>query len=358
MAETRRIDDITIGERHRKDMGDIEGLARSMDEIGLLQPVVIRPDGQLIAGARRILAARMLGWDAIPVYVVDIESLVRGEHAENNDRKGLTITENMDIGAAMEDEEIAAAKARQRRSGGANPGSEKFSEPPALTKVARAVGMSRPTYVKAKEVIESGDEALIAEMDRTGKVSGVHKKLKVARQVAEIEQEPQPLPTGPFRVIVADPPWSYANRTSDASHRASNPYPSMSLDEIKAMDIAGMAHDDAVLWLWTTNAHLPVAFGVLEAWGFTYKTTLTWVKNRMGTGDWLRGKTEHCLMCVRGKPTIQLTNQTTALNGPLREHSRKPDEFYEMIERLCPGAKVDIFARTHRDGWAGYGDEL
>jgi N6-adenosine-specific RNA methylase IME4 len=132
----------------------------------------------------------------------------------------------------------------------------------------------------------------------------------------------------------------------------------MNIEEIAAMPVKDMAADDAILWLWVTNAHLPVVWPIVDAWGFTYKTMLTWAKDRMGTGDWLRGKTEHCLMCVRGKPTIVLTNQTTLLPGPLRKHSQKPDEFYRLVEELCPGSKVELFSRTPRNGWAVHGNEI
>ncbi|MGA2513319.1 MAG: MT-A70 family methyltransferase, partial [Candidatus Limnocylindrales bacterium] len=91
--------------------------------------------------------------------------------------------------------------------------------------------------------------------------------------------------------------------------------------------------------------------------GFEPKTILTWAKDRMGTGDWLRGQTEHCLMCVRGHPTVTLTNQTTLLHGPMREHSRKPDEFFTLVESLCPGSKLELFAREARPGWAAWGAE-
>ena len=80
-------------------------------------------------------------------------------------------------------------------------------------------------------------------------------------------------------------------------------------------------------------------------------------KDRMGTGDWLRGQTEHCLMAVRGKPTIKLTNQTTLIHGPMREHSRKPEEFYAMVEALCPGSKHELYQRASRKGWSGDGAE-
>jgi len=180
-----------------------------------------------------------------------------------------------------------------------------------------------------------------------------HIKEKKKRVLVEqIKCEPKPLPEGPFRVQTVDPPWKYDARAEDITHRARNPYPDMTVDEIKALPVAERAHPDGcVLWLWTTNAFMRQAFDILDAWGFENKTILTWVKDKMGTGDWLRGKTEHCLMAIKGKPIVTLTNQTTALFGPLREHSRKPDEFYALVDSLCPGNKAEWFARTAREGW-------
>ena len=107
-----RIADIQIGERHRKDMGDIEGLARSIDEIGLLHPVVVRPDGTLVAGERRIKACLLLGWQDIPVTVVDLDAIIRGECDENQKRKDWTPTEAVAIAKELEPLEREAAKQR------------------------------------------------------------------------------------------------------------------------------------------------------------------------------------------------------------------------------------------------------
>jgi N6-adenosine-specific RNA methylase IME4 len=130
----------------------------------------------------------------------------------------------------------------------------------------------------------------------------------------------------------------------------------MDIEEIMAMPVAEITDDNAILWLWTTNAHLRVAFDVVVAWGFKYKTLLTWVKDRMGTGEWLRGQTEHCMLAVRGKPIFLKGNHTTVVEAARREHSRKPDEFYTLVEATCPGSKVELFCRQHRVGWKMYGN--
>src|ERR1035438_7511222 len=155
---------------------------------------------------------------------------------------------------------------------------------------------------------------------------------------------------GPFQVIVADPPWKYATGNS-------LPYPTMSLDEIRALPVKDLSDQNAILWLWTTNTHLRSAFDVVEAWGFEYKTLLTWVKDRMGTGEWLRGQTEHCLLAARGKPVFLHGDHRTVLSAPRREHSRKPEDFYSLVEEMCPGAKLELFSRQEREGWRSFGDQ-
>jgi N6-adenosine-specific RNA methylase IME4 len=133
----------------------------------------------------------------------------------------------------------------------------------------------------------------------------------------------------------------------------------MTVAAICALPVASLAHEDSILWLWTTNFRMREAFAVLDAWGFQHRTLLTWVKDRFGTGDWLRGQTEHCIMAVRGRPVVQLTNQTTVLYGPVRAHSQKPEEFYAFVERLCPAPRyAELFSRQHRENWDGHGDEL
>lgn len=192
---------------------------------------------------------------------------------------------------------------------------------------------------------------------RPGFVRSLVRKEQRRELAAKLNAEPLPMPAGPFRVIVADPPWDYTKRDGDATHRMLS-YATMSTDQICALDVAARAHEDGcILWLWTTNAFMRDAYRVLDAWGFQEKTILTWAKNKMGLGDWLRGKTEHAILAVRGKPTHVLHNESTLLEAAVREHSRKPDEFYELVERMCPGGKLEMFAREPRSGWSCWGAE-
>jgi ParB/RepB/Spo0J family partition protein len=352
-----RIEQIQIGFRYRKDLGDLRPLVDSIAEVGLLHPVVVTPEGRLIAGQRRLEACRLMGWTEVPVTVVDLYQAARGEAHENFVRKDLLPSEIVALKRAIEPLERKVARQRQgSRADLCHPATLAERQGDARDKIARYLGVGRTTIEKAEAVVEAAEEApddyayLVEQMDRSGKVAGAYRRLTVLRQAKDLEAAPPKLPTGPFQVIVADPPWQY-----DTGNCL--PYPTMPIDEIKALPVREIADEDAILWLWTTNAHVRVAFDVLEAWGFEYKTMLTWVKDRMGTGDWLRGQTEHCLLAIRGKPVFLHGTHATVLEAARREHSRKPEEFYALAEATCPGSKVELFCRQQREGWHDFGND-
>jgi N6-adenosine-specific RNA methylase IME4 len=376
-ANTLAIAKIKVGVRHRRDMGDLAGLSASIAENGLLHPVVVTPHRELIAGERRLKACAALGWTKVPITVVDLDEIARGERDENFVRKDFTPSEAVAIAEALTPKIKGEAKARQLAgkgvdgSGGRGHKKPSGKLPGGLTesrdKAAAFTGIAARTLAKAAAVVQAlrADpdneriQKLHADMDRTGNVHGPFKRLKVMLQSAAIRAEPPPLPNkGPYRVIIADPPWPYELRSEDPTHRATHPYPQMSIEAICAVAVASIAHEDCVLGLWTTNHHMRQAFVVLDAWGFVEKTILTWVKDRFGTGDWLRGQTEHCIIAVRGNPVVELTNQSTVLYGPLRANSQKPDEFYPFIESLCPAPRYAyLFSRDQRELWDMHGDE-
>jgi N6-adenosine-specific RNA methylase IME4 len=371
-AFTRPIDEVIVGERHRRDMGDIASLAASMAELGLLQPIVVRPDGILIAGERRLRAAQQLGWKEIPISVVDLDAVVRGEFAENAVRKDFTLSEAVAIKRALEPIERAAAKQRQREGGRrGGEGSGKLPEAlkgNAADKAAQATGMARRTLEKAEAIVDAAEAEpekygkLLEQMDHTGRANGIYRRLKIARQAEAIRAEPPPLPgNGPYRVIVADPPWENKNRGDDPSRQGMVPYPTKTVAEVCALDVVSIAHPDCVLFLWVTNFYmLNGAREVLDAWGFSHRTIVTWNKpHHSGIGDWLFGQTEHAVMAVRGKPIVTLTNQSTRLDAPVRGHSVKPVEFYDLVESLCPAPRyADLFSRyRHNERWDCHGDE-
>lgn len=169
-----------------------------------------------------------------------------------------------------------------------------------------------------------------------------------------------------YRTIVADPPWSYDQsrivttaKTAQTRPEAKAQYSTMTVAEISALDVAALAEDDAHLYMWTTNPLLPHAFGVMDAWGFTYRTLITWrKKGTLGLGYYFRGETEHVLFGTRGKlPIPPAQRERNWLEAPRRGHSVKPDAFLDLVERVSPGPYLELFARRQRLGWDTWGNE-
>ena len=170
------------------------------------------------------------------------------------------------------------------------------------------------------------------------------------------------LPNKKYKTILADPPWNmgmaglYQRRKSRPAKLS---YPTMTVEEIKEMPINDIAEEGCHLWLWTTNSHLRQAFEVMESWGFKYLATITWVKPS-GCGNWFVSRTQHCLFgykdkCKfnkeRYKPTVFFANIP-------KRHSEKPIEFYDLIESISDEKRLELFARSKREGWDVWGNEV
>jgi N6-adenosine-specific RNA methylase IME4 len=167
--------------------------------------------------------------------------------------------------------------------------------------------------------------------------------------------------------LLIDPLWRFKVRSRKGEGRsACQHYRTLTIDEIKAFPVADLAAADSWLFLWAPTPHLPVAFDVLTAWGFSYSgTAFCWAKlNKsgvgfhMGMGYSTRKNVELCLLGRRGHPPIQAHDVRELIVAPRREHSRKPDERYARIERLCAGPYLELFARQQRQGWTALGDEV
>jgi N6-adenosine-specific RNA methylase IME4 len=140
-----------------------------------------------------------------------------------------------------------------------------------------------------------------------------------------------------------------------------NHYPTMALDEICALPIAELAADDAVLYLWATAPKLAECFAVIEAWGFNYRTNIVWAKDKLGMGYYARSQHELLLIARRGAlpPPLPENRISSVVYAVREEHSKKPDLFYELIERWYPTLpKIELFARSMREGWTGWGNQL
>ncbi|HEV8002074.1 MAG TPA: MT-A70 family methyltransferase [Planctomycetaceae bacterium] len=175
--------------------------------------------------------------------------------------------------------------------------------------------------------------------------------------------------SGTYSTILVDPPWRFQNRTGKMApeHRRLRRYRTMTVEEIGALPVAQHARDKSHLYLWCPNALLEDGLSILKAWGFTYKTNLVWLKIRKdggpdgrGVGFYFRNVTELLLFGVRGKLRTLAPGrrQVNMIARRKREHSRKPDEQYALIEQCSPGPYLELFARERVAGWTCWGDEV
>lgn len=172
-----------------------------------------------------------------------------------------------------------------------------------------------------------------------------------------------------YSTILADPPWQFSNRTGKVApeHKRLNRYPTMKLKDICSLPVEEIANDTAHLYMWVPNALLPEGLEVMKSWGFNYKTNLIWYKirkdggpDRRGVGFYFRNVTEIILFGVKGKSARTLQpgrSMANLISTQKREHSRKPDEQYKLIEDCSWGPFIELFARGPREGWDVWGNQ-
>lgn len=340
-----------------------QDLVDSISELGVLQAIYARPDNVVISGHRRWRAAKEVG-KQVPVIRVkypteldELQAII--EHNRYRIKNGQQLYNE---GEELEKIEVERASERMKM------GKEKFPYPDQLGQsrdiVAKTIGLgSGKQWDKLKYVAEHKPE-LLKDIKPEG--ISIHRAWKLVDH--EVVSKPTIIPHEPeglFSVIAIDPPWPYQTKANDYDPEGrviAPPYMDMSIEDIQRIKLP-MA-ENCIVFLWVTNAFMHEAYHCLEAWGLTPKTILTWFKGanedkvQRGVGHWLRGQTEHCIMAVRGKPRLYpYESSGTAFFALNKGHSKKPDEFFEMINRICPGRKLEWFSRLKREGWEGYGNQ-
>jgi N6-adenosine-specific RNA methylase IME4 len=231
---------------------------------------------------------------------------------------------------------------------------------------ARAQKMAAVPEAEFESMVGEWRDRVEAEHERvtTNLLKAGEKRLardeKEAALAAKMRAAAASLGQGSFGVVYADPPWRFEpySRDTGMDRAADNHYPTMLLDDIAALEVP--AADDCVLFLWATAPMLPEALRVMAAWGFTYKSHIIWAKDRIGTGYWTRNKHELLLIGTKGSiPAPEMGTQPESLIlAAVGAHSAKPELFAELIERQFPNLpKIEMFARTARPGWHGWGAE-
>jgi N6-adenosine-specific RNA methylase IME4/ParB-like chromosome segregation protein Spo0J len=225
------------------------------------------------------------------------------------------------------------------------------------------------------DIVKTKAPEEVKEKLRTGEVSinQAYKEIKkeekkvervelIQKQIEDIKEGLLPDLVGLFDVVSVDPPWPYEGESKNTTsfdsvgRRVANPYPEMSIEQIKSIELPLM--DNAVVLLWTTHKFLPDAFEILKEWNLDYKATLVWNKEKIGMGVWFRMQCEFCLVGIKGKPYWENTTYRDIITESRREHSRKPDCFFEMIEKITMGNRLEYFSREKRKGWKVFGNDI
>jgi len=233
--------------------------------------------------------------------------------------------------------------------------------------LAEIAGVSDNTITRIKTIEAKADDETKAKL-QAGEMSvneaykAVKEKEKKEQRQDYIEQQKKEIEEGAviateglFDVISIDPPWPYGREYDPNGSRVANPYPEMSIGEIKKIELP--LKSDAVIFLWTTHAFLPDAFDILKTWNATYKATMVWNKKKIGMGAWFRMQCEFCLVGIIGKPFWNNTRYPEIIEEARREHSRKPDAFFDLVDSICAGRKLEYFSREKRQNWENYGNE-
>lgn len=369
-----KISEIKIPRRTRRDMGDLDGLAASIQEVGLLHLPVVDGENELVCGERRVRAVKKLGWEEVPVRTVRTlgEALLalKAERDENTCRKDFVPSEAVALGERLE--KMLKPEAEKREKAGKAP-SGKLPQGRVSDAVGSAVGMGRRTYEKAKAVVAAakanpGLVSVAEEMDRTGNVEKAFRAQKKAAQIAVIEEIAKKSPQtidGRFDVIVVDPPWPMEKIERDCrENQVAFDYPTMKVTEIEAMTIGNRSIEEVAarsshVFLWTTHRFLPDAFGVLKLWGAKYRATFVWYKSGgFQPVGFPQFNCEFCLWGCFGSPVFTDTKAfNLCFEAKRGKHSEKPEFFYEMLRRVTAGRRLDVFNRREIEGFVGYGNQ-
>lgn len=373
----------------------LKELAADIKDCGLEIPIVLYED-QILDGRNRFAACKIAGVDPRFVEyegsdpIAHVVSLNLHRRHLNESQRGMVAGKAKVLFEKQAKERMLAGKA--------DPSPNLGEGGKTSAKVAKLLNVGRGTVENASKVqrdgsaalvkaVERGDvavstAAVIAELPREEQRRLIDtadekvileaakkiraKKTEVRRteridKIVEISKGNRELDV-PERhpLVLADPPWRYDAGSTDPSREIENQYPTMALEDICALPVKKIITDDAILFLWATSPKLHEAMAVITAWGFEYRSSIVWVKNKIGMGYWARSRHEFLLIATRGKfpappPKVR---PDSVLEAPVGKHSEKPVEAYERIEKMYPSLpKIEMFSRAPREGWSAWGNQ-
>jgi len=376
---------------------DYQNLLDDIKRNGILQPIDVTYNNVILDGHHRVKAARELGIKEVEVRIPELLYVDEDEYLISVAMNRRHLTEGQKAVLANEYRKILSEKAKTQRASDAiekrwrpeqkyleTAVSPKYSEEQERSrKIAsdkfkvserkvRTVQEIEKTAPEVYEKLGSGDlqihEAkIIAQLPGDKRETVLEKKLETKKDIrsivrainnAEKNQNAKPIPEGKFSIVYADPPWEYEFSNSNMRD-IENHYPTLELEKIKEIKVP--SDDNAMLFLWTPAPKLEEALEVVKAWGFYYRTNIVWVKDKIGTGYYSRGKHELLLIGIKGEgigTPLPENRPESVIFAERTEHSKKPDIFYEIIEKMYPKhSRIELFARNKREGWEAWGNE-
>jgi N6-adenosine-specific RNA methylase IME4 len=383
------INEIKIGKRLREiDNQKVGEIAESIKQIGLINPVTLDNNNNLLAGLHRLEAYKQLGYKTIDYIVCNQEGLYAElvQIDENLIRADLHYTDRaVFLARRKEIYEELYPETKAISKGGKFKGNrykKVVKETVSFTKnTARKTGLTDRTIrhdiqiaeafnptdleiLKDKDIskkdalktarLEEQKKGKVVKLYESGEAKNFHEAIRIISKQDKISV---PLPDDKFDLVLADPPWEYD--FAETENRAiENHYPTMKLKEIKSLKVP--ISDNAVLFLWATAPKLLEALEVMKSWNFVYKTNAVWDKEIIGSGYWFRGQHELLLVGVRGNysPPFPENRFSSVIRSKRTKHSKKPEIVYEILEKMFPDSKkLELFAREKRKGWTAWGNE-
>lgn len=359
---------------------EFQALRDDIEQYGQREPIWLY-EGKVIDGRHRLRACEELG------------RAPRTEVYDGFDATAFVVSLNLHRRHLSESQRgMVAAKLANLGDGQRADHAAQICAPVTQDRAAEMLNVSRRTVQAAAKVKDEGAPELVAAVE-SGKVSvsaaatiteapkerqaeivakGEREILQAAKEIraersearraelAKLKAEAPPPPKGRYECIVIDPPWEMQKIERDVRpNQVAFEYPTMTESELSEFDVPGMSADDAHLFCWTTHKHLPVALRLLDAWGYRYVCTMVWHKpggfQPIGLPQY---NCEFVLYARKGSPQFIDTKAfPCCFEAPRREHSRKPDEFYDVIRRVTGGHRIDVFSRESREGFDTFGNE-